>query len=126
MAQILIVDHHKTSKEVLIKLLESEHSLHTSSTAEEAINKASNQRPDIIILELSLAGHSGLEFLYEFRTYADWLSVPVIVYTQIHLDEEVLKSRAWQQLDAKYMYKPTTTLEQLKIEIEKMCSAAVL
>ncbi len=121
MAHILVIDHNKTSKSALKSLFAESHDVQTASTADEAIQHASNQKPDIIVLELSLAGHSGLEFLYEFRTYTDWWSVPVIIYTQIHLDQEVLKSRAWQQLNAVYMYKPSASLAQLKDMVEKVC-----
>ncbi len=118
MARILLLDHHKATRSVLTDLLES-HEIMPVSTAAKALIVASEYKPDLALLELSLAGHSGLEFLYEFRTYTDWEDVPVIVYSTIRLREEVLHTRAWQQLGVfAYLYKPETTLKDLHDHIQ--------
>ncbi|MCA9328569.1 response regulator [Candidatus Saccharibacteria bacterium] len=122
MARILVIDSHKTTKSSLAEVF-SEHELTLANDAGTAIVAANQHTPDIVILELSLASHSGLEFLYEFRTYQDWEHIPVLVYTTVRLQDTVLRSRAWQQLAvADYLYKPDTTLETLRLAVEKYVS----
>ncbi|HET7528868.1 MAG TPA: response regulator, partial [Candidatus Saccharimonadales bacterium] len=61
------------------------YSVHTFCDPQEAIVGADTTRPDLAIIELSLAGRSGIEFLYELRSYPDWQSLPVIVLGHQHL-----------------------------------------
>lgn len=56
------------------------------NTAQQAIN-AVNKYPDLIVLEIQLTEHSGIEFLYELRSYDDLRNIPVIISTIIPLRE---------------------------------------
>lgn len=90
------------------------HSISLSHHAQQAVFAADQKAPDLVILEMQLPGHSGIEFLYEFRSYPEWQNVPVITHTLV--DPDNLKIQAFQlsQLGVvKYLYKPTTTLTQL-------------
>jgi len=44
-------------------------SVQVAQNADSAITLSDKQKPDVVISELSIPGHSGSEFLYEFRTY---------------------------------------------------------
>lgn len=91
------------------------------NSAQKAIITADKNRPDIIILELKLAGHSGPEFLYEFRSYADWQNVPIIILSSIPESEVKVSKSAWDKLNIKrYLYKPTTSLAQLLDAIDEL------
>lgn len=63
------------------------HSTIWCSSAQSAINAADTLMPDVVILELQLPTHSGLEFLYEFRSYPEWQNIPIIVYTNLEEKE---------------------------------------
>ena len=116
---VLLIDSHKVSQSTIAQALDG-HSVDIAHDAEQAIHAASDRRPDVVILEMSLGGHSGMEFLYEFRTYEDRSTIPVIVYSSLRLGDDVLSSRAWQQLNVyAYLYKPEATLTQLKSAVEK-------
>lgn len=51
--------------------------------AQSAIDAADQETPDIVVLELHLIGHSGVEFLHEFRSYAEWMHIPVVLNTSL-------------------------------------------
>src|SRR5690606_21603784 len=51
--------------------------------AQAGIDAADKRQPDLVIVELQLPRHSGVEFLHEFRSYAEWLNVPVVVNTSL-------------------------------------------
>ena len=51
------------------------------SGAQAAITAADSQTPDIVVIELQLPVHNGVEFLQEFRSYTEWQAVPVVVNT---------------------------------------------
>jgi CheY-like chemotaxis protein len=68
------------------------------SGAENAIHAADIHAPDLVVLELQLVGHSGVEFLYEFRSYPEWQEVPVIVHTSLGYNELKQYDAALSQL----------------------------
>ena len=86
----------------------------TARTAQSAIDRADEQAPDCIILELQLPGHNGVEFLYELRSYAEWQNVPVIINTYTPSSEFVRFHEVLQTLGVvEILYKPQTTLQRL-------------
>ncbi len=86
--------------------------------AQDAISLADDGAPDLVVLELQLASHNGVEFLYEFRSYAEWQRVPVILLTNVQPSvlrqhQEIMNSLGVVD----YLYKPATTLVQLRRSI---------
>jgi two-component system phosphate regulon response regulator PhoB len=91
-------------------------------TAQEAIMKADLSTPDLVVLELQLVDHSGIEFLYEFRSYTDWENIPVMIYSSVppaefnHSREIMLN-----QLGVKnYLYKPDTSLVEFMRKLNSL------
>ncbi|OVE79262.1 hypothetical protein BVY00_00880 [bacterium G20] len=90
-----------------------------------AMDSADAVRPDIVILDLMLAGRSGVEFLYEFRSYPEWSDVPVIVYSNVPADEFNATYVGFNELDiAAYYYKPTSSIAELANSIEHLLKPA--
>lgn len=83
--------------------------------AQAAIEAADKLTPDVVVLELQLAGHSGLEFLHEFRTYREWQGVPVVVHTVLNQQQWAFaKGPLERELGVTaFLYKPQTSLEEL-------------
>lgn len=82
--------------------------------AEDAIRIADALKPDLVITELQLAAHNGVEFLYEFRTYGDWLRIPIMVLSSVHPHAVGVTPQLMQTLGIKqYLYKPSTNLKVL-------------
>lgn len=84
-------------------------------TAQEAINVADKHMPDIVLLELELASHDGIEFMHEFRSYPEWQQVPVILLTNVAPPKLApLKKELRRDLGiVSYLYKPQTSLQKL-------------
>lgn len=116
MAQILLIEPDRLLARIYFEsLTKAEHRVQICATAQNAIFCADEIRPDVVILELQLVAHSGIEFLYEFRSYPDWQHTPVIVNTNVPAGEF---SGSWRLLRdqlgvAQYLYKPVTTLQKL-------------
>lgn len=82
--------------------------------AQSAVIAIDNKRPDAVILELQLAGHSGVEFLHEFRSYEDWLTIPIVIHSSVPEYAAGVDKKVWQQFGVvRYFYKPKTSLQQL-------------
>lgn len=96
-------------------LMQAGHKVVMCASAQAAIFAADELKPDLVIMELQLTGHSGIEFLYEFRSYDDWVTLPVLILTNVPAGEF---SGSWDLLRNQlgvvgYHYKPTTTLRTL-------------
>ncbi len=107
--------------EILAKIYQqafkdSGHSVQIASGAQEAISALDGNQAafDVIFLELQLAGHFGVEFLYELRSYNEWQNIPVVVLSMIPEAELSQQLKKLSELGIiKYLYKPTTSLQKL-------------
>jgi two-component system OmpR family response regulator len=83
-------------------------------TAAAAIAAADTATPDAVVIELQLPAHSGVEFLYEFRSYPEWQTVPLIILSRIQRQDAPLSREAERDIGiTRYLYKPATSLESL-------------
>jgi DNA-binding response OmpR family regulator len=117
MNKVLLIEPDRILAEVYKRAIEADGLTEVVSVtgAQTAIMAADQRKPDLVILELQLIEHSGLEFLYEFRSYPEWQSIPVLVQTMVPFAEF---NDNWHLLRGElgvraYMYKPNTSLRQL-------------
>lgn len=116
MARILLIEPDRTlAKTYYAALQTAGHTVVVCSSAQAGIMAADKSKPDLVILELQLVGHSGIEFLYEFRSYADWQNIPLIVHTHVPPSEFAgARNLLMRELGvSSYLYKPQTTLQKL-------------
>ncbi|HVU59824.1 MAG TPA: response regulator [Candidatus Saccharimonadales bacterium] len=126
MAQILMIEPDALlARAYRAALVGAGHAVHAVATAQAAITAADGLRPDLVILELQLVAHSGVEFLYEFRSYADWQDVPLIILSCVP-PAEFAANAAQLQNDlgiSAYLYKPQTTLQRLLNQVAAAIAA---
>jgi two-component system, sensor histidine kinase and response regulator len=91
------------------------HRVKLSRDAQTAVHLADEQTPDVVVLELQLRAHSGIEFLYEFRSYPEWQHIPIVLHTLLPEDDLAMPR---QLGTVQYVYKPSTTLAQLVRTVE--------
>ena len=99
------------------------HTVHCRA-AQVALYQAEKMRPDVVVLELQLPGHGGIEFLYEFRSYPEWQAIPVILHTMVAAKD----LPAWQDQHlgiAAHHYKPATSLKQLIQAVNQAATVAL-
>lgn len=84
-----------------------------------AVDSADSRQPDMIILDLLLVDHNGIEFLYEFRSYPEWNKVPIVVFSSVSPAELGASVAGLHDLGVTaYHYKPITSLAQLAQTVE--------
>lgn len=91
------------------------------NNAQQAIHVSDTQKPDLVLLELQLSGHNGIEFVYEFRSYPEWQNVPILVLTMV--PPHALNLTAELMKDCNIvgcLYKPATNLKQLLAAVEEL------
>lgn len=112
---ILLIDSDKLlAKNVTAAFKRAGHDVIHTAQPEVAIDMADKRLPQLIILDLQLAGRSGVEFLFEFKSYPEWAQVPVIIFSSMPQAEAKHYMESLSKLDIKnYFYKPATSLSQL-------------
>jgi CheY-like chemotaxis protein len=115
MARILLIEPDRLLAQTYRQSLQAQgHRVRWSGNAQRAIHFIDARQPDIIVLELQLADHGGIEFLYELRSYPEWHGIPIVVHSFV---PTYLFSDNIQQIEkvgiTQYLYKPATTLRQL-------------
>ncbi len=118
---ILLIEPSRLLAEQYCRFFESRgHSIAWREDAQGGVIAADEQKPDVVIVELLLAGHSGVEFLYEFRSYADWLEVPALLLSNVRREAAKIASETLSRLGVStYLYKPETSLRKLELSVNK-------
>lgn len=95
------------------------HTVRRSVSAQDSIFQVDERQPDVILVELQLVAHSGIEFLYELRSYGEWLDIPVLIHSSIPPTEFADSATLLRDhLRVKeYLYKPQTSLQRLLREV---------
>ena len=121
MAQILLIEADGLMAGNIKKYLgRVGHDVRWHVDPQVAMDAIDAKKPDLLILDLMLANRSGVEFLYEFRSYPDWQKLPIIVYSSVPEAElGYAATESLQQLDiAAYHYKPHTGLAELAQSVD--------
>lgn len=90
-------------------------------SAQSALDSLDTKVPDLIVLELQLGLHNGVEFMYEMRSYHEWQHIPVLVHTINHYSRSDIFEPALKQLGiVEVLYKPQTSLKRLIRTVENI------
>lgn len=85
-----------------------------AADAQGAIFAADEHQPDVVVLELQLGAHDGIEFLHEFRSYAEWQDIPVVLHSSVLPTQLAGAQFALEELGVRTaLYKPRTSLQKL-------------
>lgn len=123
---LLIEPNYSLGKTYQQALKQAGQAVSWQRSAQAAIAAADKRTPDAVVLELQLPGHSGVEFLYEFRSYTDWQAIPVVVHTFIPEERFALHRRQFKTLGiSTYLYKPRTTLPQFLQSLHELPAAII-
>ncbi len=95
---VLVIDDEPSVREVLSRFLaKAGYEVMTAADGQEALQIVHSRKPpDVIILDLIMAGMSGFEVLSALRVVPDWAQIPVVVltgtmgYSAAHLQADAL------------------------------------
>ncbi len=112
---ILLVEPDQILGEIVKSALEiHDISVAWKRSAQTALDSLDDAVPDLIILELQLGLHNGIEYLYEIASYPEWQDIPVIVHTINSKALDEIFCNSFEQLNVKaVLYKPKTSTVKL-------------
>ena len=94
MKKILIVEDVDFNRDLLTQLLEEEFDLILATDGQAGIAAAEQERPDLILMDLSLPVIDGWEATRRLKAHAELKSIPIIALTARAMRGDEAKARA--------------------------------
>ncbi len=120
MARILIIEPDSILAEQYHQTLaQAGHDISVATGASSGLDALESPH-DMIVMELQLGQHNGLEFLYEIRSYSDLVDVPVVLLTNV-ASSQIVHAQSYQLLGIREcLYKPETRLAKLQSVVNEI------
>lgn len=110
MAKILLAEEEPQIEEmVTFKLTNSGHEIIHARDGQEALVRAMAERPDLVVLDVTMPGLDGLEVLRRLKADRALHSIPVIMLTAKAREHDVLTGLSGSAID--YLVKPFSPKE---------------
>lgn len=121
MSKVLILESDRILAGNLARYLRnSGHRVVWSGGPQAAIEDADKHHPEVIVMDLLLGGHGGVEFLYELRSYPEWHDLPVIILSSVSAGDLMLASSNLDALNiTEFYYKPETSLLDIAQAVDR-------
>ena len=81
MKKILVVEDVDFNRDLLVQLLEDDYEVIEAVNGQEGVELAERERPDLILMDLSLPVMDGWEATRQLKANDDFRSIPVIALT---------------------------------------------
>ncbi|MFH1571347.1 MAG: response regulator [Gemmatimonadota bacterium] len=81
MKRILIVEDVEMNRDLLVQLLEDDYELLEATDGQEGLEMAAREKPDLILLDISLPEMDGYEVAGRIRQTEDLKDIPIIAVT---------------------------------------------
>jgi CheY-like chemotaxis protein len=117
MKKILVVEDVEYNRDLLVQLLEDDYEILTAADGAAGIEAAARERPDLILMDLSLPGVDGWEATRRLKARPETAAIPVVALTAHAMQGDEERARACGCDD--YLTKPIdedllfATLERL-------------
>ena len=94
MRKILIVEDVEYNRDLLVQLLEEDYEVLTAADGAAGIEAAARERPDAILMDLSLPEIDGWEATRRLKAEPDTAAIPVIALTAHAMQGDEERARA--------------------------------
>lgn len=103
-AKILVIDDVQTNLVLVKAVLSKSYSVATALSGIKILELLETEKPDLILLDIMMAGMDGFEVLRVIRQTEDYKDVPVIMVSALGTPEEI--SKAYDMGANDYVRKP--------------------
>ena len=110
--KILVVDDTEWNRDLLVQLLEDDYDIVQAVDGEQAVNKAAQERPDLILMDLGMPVMDGWEATRRIKANSELKHVPIIAVTSHAMVGDEIQAREAGCDD--YVAKPIDESELLR------------
>ena len=91
--KILVVDDTEWNRDLVVQLLEDEYTVVEAVDGEEAVKKAEQERPDLILMDLGMPVMDGWEATRKIKANGDLKHIPIIAVTSHAMVGDEIQAR---------------------------------
>jgi len=91
--KILVVDDTEWNRDLVVQLLEDEYEVLEAVDGEEAVKKADQERPDLILMDLGMPVMDGWEATRRIKANNDLKHIPIIAVTSHAMVGDEIQAR---------------------------------
>lgn len=116
--KVLIVDDSKTELMFMSNLLQKNGmSVRTAESAEEALRRLAEEKPDLILMDIVMPGQNGFQLTRSINRTPEYADIPIIICTSKNLETD----RVWgmRQGARDYITKPLD-VDDLLVKIKAL------
>jgi CheY-like chemotaxis protein len=81
MKKILVIEDNDMNRDLLVQILEEDYAILEAEDAQQGLDMSRDERPDLILTDISLPGMDGLELVSHIRQTDLLRDIPVIAVT---------------------------------------------
>jgi diguanylate cyclase (GGDEF)-like protein len=112
---LLIVDDENVNLKILVHILHDDYVIYTATNGANAVEKAKEFRPDLVLLDIVMPDMNGYETLSELKNYEETKNIPVIFITGLTDEGDEEKGLTLEAVD--YITKPfRSTIVKLRVK----------
>ncbi|MDD3102329.1 MAG: response regulator [Patescibacteria group bacterium] len=116
--KILIAEDEPDMRGILASMIESAgYNVVQAEDGERALNLAIKEKPDLILLDLSMPKMNGFEVLEKLKYDPVGSTIPVVILSNLGQDKEVVKGKSLGAVD--YLIKSNVHLTDILDKISK-------
>ena len=106
----------------------TQHNVIRANNADEALDLIDSKKIDLIVLDMFLPDHNGVEFLHEIASYEDSVDIPVIILSAVArhdfgMSDERMKHYGIVEYLYKPEIKPKIVAERVKLHLTEFVGA---
>lgn len=113
--RVLLIEPDAATAQLVASYLQKKHlEVVVATNAQAAIQVLDQKSVDCIIVEPFMSAHNGVEFLHELRSYTDFATIPVVIYSSHAEVVQMISAPLQVQFGVKgILLKSKTSLQQL-------------
>lgn len=120
--KILIIEDNESYSSILAqKFIYEEYEVITAKDGKEGLKKATDNQPNIILIDLLLPTLNGIQIMEELRKSEWGKNLPLIILTNVNPDDEILQT-IMKNKPAYYLVKPEVKLEDIAEKVRSVLS----
>ena len=101
---LLIVDDETANLEILSLILGKDYTIYTANNGKDAIRKAKEYQPDLILLDILMPDMDGYQTISEFKKLEETSKIPIVFITGLSSEDDEVKGLSLAAMD--YITKP--------------------
>lgn len=93
---------------------------HWAAEANSALELLDTQAVDLVLLDMFLPQHNGIEVLHELASHDDTINIPIVILSAVSEHDFAMSSERWREYGVvAYLYKPMVKPHQLAAAVQR-------